>query len=73
MTRFDLGQLWRKLVRYCRATDVNLSKGTIDRYPTLTPHFRICLPISHLQAARQSLALQMRGSGDVLLSYVGGG
>jgi hypothetical protein len=35
--------------------------------PTLTPDFRICLPISHLWAARKSLALRMRGSEGFLL------
>ena len=35
--------------------------------PTLTPHFRIYFPISHLWAARTSLALRMRGSDGFLL------
>ena len=38
--------------------------------PTLTPRFGICFPISHLQAARKSLALRMRGSGGFLRSTV---
>jgi hypothetical protein len=36
--------------------------------PTLTPAFGICFLISHLWAARKSLALQIRGSGSFLRS-----
>jgi hypothetical protein len=36
--------------------------------PTLTPVFGICLLLSSLWAVRKSLALQVRGSGDRLLS-----
>jgi hypothetical protein len=38
----------------------------VTSYPTLTPLFGICFPISHLWSARKSLALQMRGSGGFL-------
>ena len=58
------------------AAGIVVSKGAIEgkmhgklaSHPTLTPDFRIWFSISHLRAARKSLALQMRGLDSFFLS-----